>query len=405
VVKATRTIALLLLLGTGSVACGSPRDRPEEPDARVVPPAAPLDPPTAQARAPTPTREPSTPLGAGQTITIPAGIVRLGSRPGSSGRDPRREADLVSVDLPSFTIDRLPYPNDPAERPRTGVSRDEASALCAADGKRLCTELEWERACKADTELDYPGGHEDLETCMLDSAACASPFDVLSLGVEVFEWTASDVTRGLGSARYSAVVRGGRASDPVAEHRCGARHALDPAAGDRDTGFRCCGGPTSDVAYPDEGGRRAFRDREIEVTELRRVLATVPELARFASDFSLFTPEDVDRALAKGSVTREQVSWTLVTHVLVWSPEHGEEAWVVAGAGGGSSLVAILHPLPDGTFVHGSSFVLAGEPEPIALAWDIGQRRQILWSASWNTPFEGGVIEARDDHRIVIVQR
>jgi hypothetical protein len=403
-VKATRTIALLLVLGLGPLAsCATRSDTAAAPDAHVVPPAPPL------ARGPDPTRErarpPSTPLARGQTITIPAGIVRLGSRPGSEGRDPRREADLVPVELPSFSIDRLPYPNDPAARPRTGVSRDEASALCAAEGKRLCTELEWERACKADTSLDYPGGHADLEACMLDATACASPFDVLSLGVEVFEWTASDVTRGLGSARYRAVVRGGRTADPATEHRCGARHALDPAEIDPQTGFRCCSGPSTEVAYPDEAGRRAFRDREIEIEELRRILASLPELARFAPDFRLFSAEEVDAALASGNVTRDQVSWTLVEHVLVWSPEHGEEAWVVAGRGGGASLVAILHPLPDGTFVHGSSFVLAGEPEPIALAWDIGQRRQILWSASWNTPFEGGVIEARDDHRIVIVQR
>ncbi|NIS32398.1 MAG: hypothetical protein GWN07_18560, partial [Actinobacteria bacterium] len=90
----------------------------------------------------------------------------------------------------------------------------------------------------------------------------------------------------------------------------------------------------------------------------------------------------------------------------VWSPEHGEEAWVFAGSDGESTVLAVIHPMPDGTFVHGSSFVIAGEEAPpIALAWDYGLRRQVLWGAAWTETGESGVVEHRDDHRIVIVQR
>ena len=64
----------------------------------------------------------------------------------------------MSTNVDGFHIDRLPHPNDPAARPTTGVTREEAEALCANDGKRLCTEVEWERACKGDTLRDYPGG-------------------------------------------------------------------------------------------------------------------------------------------------------------------------------------------------------------------------------------------------------
>ncbi len=358
--------------------------------------------PEVAARAP----PPRSPLARDLVIEVPAGVVRVGSRPDTEGRVPRTEADLAAVALPAFRIDRLPYPNDPAEAPRTRVTRDEASALCATEGKRLCTELEWERACKGDDVADYPtDGAYDVEACSLDPISCASPLDVLSLGITAFEWTASDVSRGLGSERYSAVARGGRPADPITDHRCGARHALDPSVAENATTFRCCQGDISDAAYPDEPSRRAFAERELDVTELRTMLAGVPELSRFAEHFRTFSPEEIDRALARGGVDRANVSWQLTSGLLVWSPEPGEEAWVLAGTDETSSLVAVLHPLADGTPVHGTSFVLEDEPVPIALAWDWGQRRTIQWSTSWGTAGEGGVIEHRDDHRIVIVQR
>jgi hypothetical protein len=339
-------------------------------------------------------------------IEVPAGIVRAGSRPNTEGRVPRYEADLAAVAVPAFRIDRLPYPNDPSMPPRLRATREEAALLCEASGKRLCTELEWERACKGDESIDYPGGDAfDVEGCSLDPLTCSSPFDVLSMGVTAFEWTASDVSRGLGSAQYSAVVRGGRPGDAPPDHRCGARHALDPTSAEPATAFRCCEGPMPALAYPEDPARRAFREEAIDPSELSALFATVPELARFAAGFRTFSPEEIDRALARGNVVRDGVSWQLTSGPIVWSPEHGEEAWVVAGTDGQSSLVAVLFPLADGTFVHGTSFVLDGEPEPIALAWDYGQRRMIQWTACWGCAGEGGVIEHRDDHRIVIVQR
>ncbi len=349
---------------------------------------------------------PSLALAAGQEIRIPAGTLVAGSMPGSEDRDPSREADLVPVTLAGYRIDRLPYPNDPSLAPLTGVSRAEAAELCSAEGKRLCSELEWERACKGDRDRRFPTGPSlDLDACASDPTACASPFGVLAMGVAGFEWTASPVTSGLGSERYSAVVRGARADDPLTERRCAARHALDPT--EPEAGFRCCrGAPTDAAVYPVEDRRHPFVDRAVPEDELRRILASLPELARFAPRFSLFDAEAVDDALERGGASRESVPWTLVEGVLVWSPEQGEEAWVFAGGDGESTVLAVIHPLPDGSFVHGSSFVIAGEEAPpIALGWDYGQRRQVLWAASWGETGESGVVEHRDDHRIVIVQR
>jgi len=404
--------ALTLLLALAGCAAG---DRVSTaPDGAASTPV--VTPPNAAEPAPRPDLAEEGPRAAvaafapDQEVTVPAGVLQVGSRPGNPLRDPRREADLVPITVPSFRIDRFPYPNDPNRSPETGLTRDEAGALCAAEGKRLCNELEWERACKGDTTRDYPGGPlrdvDDIDACRLDPAQCASPYGVVDLGVSTFEWTSSDVTRGLGSTRYSAVVRGGRPEDPLPEHRCAARHALEPAVGDGDTSFRCCRAAAPELAYPAEESRHAFRDRPLEEPELRRILASIPELARFAPRFSLFDAEAVDEALARGESSRESISWTIAPGVLAWSPEHGEEAWVFAGSDGESTVLAVIHPMPDGSFVHGSSFIIAGEEAPsVAIAWDYGQRRQVLWGLSWGETGESGVFEHRDDHRIVIVQR
>jgi len=312
--------------------CGGERGA-DGADAGAVAPA----PREAEAPAPEPAPEAAepafepSPLAAGDEVAIPAGAVRVGSRPGAEGRDPRREADLVAVEVPAFHIDRLPYPNDPTEPPRTGVTRAEAQALCEEQGKRLCTELEWERACKGDTTREYPAGeHRDAEACALDPLSCASPTDVLSLGVEMFEWTASDASRNLGTDVYSAVLRGGRLDDPAHEHRCGARHALAPDDAGGSIGFRCCRGATPELAYPDEPRRHPFREREVEIDRLREIMRDVPELARFADGFHQFDATQIDRALGRGGHTRETVQWNLPEQVLAWSPTAGEEIWVFA---------------------------------------------------------------------------
>ena len=83
-----------------------------------------------------------------ERVEIPGGSFNVGSRPGDPGRNPELEPRLTSIELGPFQIDRLPYPNDGKSPPLTGVSRDEAKRRCAERGERLCTELEWERACK-----------------------------------------------------------------------------------------------------------------------------------------------------------------------------------------------------------------------------------------------------------------
>ena len=91
-------------------------------------------------------------------VWVPSGLLRAGS---PIDEVPNvAEADLPGVDVPmaGFYIDLLPWPNEAGAIPTTNVTRDEAKRLCDSKQKRLCAELEWERACKGPDNLRYEYG-------------------------------------------------------------------------------------------------------------------------------------------------------------------------------------------------------------------------------------------------------
>lgn len=344
------------------------------------------------------------PPWAGEEVAIAAGTLLVGSRPGVAGRNARTEADLVPMTLASFHIDRLPYPNDPAQPPRTSVSRDEAEALCQAAGKRLCDELEWERACRGDTMNDWPGGESfDSELCSLEPSACDSPLGVSMLGVLNAEWTSSRPTAALGSDERTAVLRGAEAEADKAAHRCGARSATSPTSTDRTIGFRCCRGEAPKLDYPDVGFTSRFRLRPVTGDEARAILSKIPELEEYATDFRPFRADEIDEALAAGGQTRQSLNgWEIAEGLLRWSPRPGDEAWVLVGRGAGSSLLAVLYPLGNGEVVHGASFVLKNETAPIALAFTPPSRNQLLWSSCWGCAGDDGSVILREDGTLLV---
>jgi hypothetical protein len=355
-----------------------------------------------------PTPEPVAPAKPDEEATIAAGSVRLGTTPGLAGRDPRTEADLVEVQVPAFHIDRLPYPNDPAEPVRTGVTRPEAAQLCAQEGKRLCTEVEWERACKGSSPRAFPGGRTfDVETCALEPSQCASPLGVLGLGVLSAEWTSSDAGPAVARGTREAVRKGAGPMDPAAAHRCGARHLADPARSDDEAGFRCCrdAAPGADPpAYPEPSAQRSFASVDLDDEAVQRILASIPELARFADDFQPIG--DLGRARAVGSATLPETApngWAIAEPILRWSPVRGEDAWVLAGYTGKDTVIAVIHPTGRDTYVHGASFVLQGERTSIAILYTPDRRELLQWTACFACQGEGGTIERREDGRIAIL--
>ena len=138
------------------------------------------------------------------------------------------------------------------------VNREEASGLCEAQGKRLCSEFEWERACKGDVDREYPAARFDAVACARDVGACASPNGVFALGTQGREWTSSKAGRGLGDAMRSAVVRGAVKDAPATAHRCAARDAATPDSRSDSLLFRCCRGPKLRCLLPRRIAKRTI---------------------------------------------------------------------------------------------------------------------------------------------------
>ena len=57
-----------------------------------------------------------------------------------------------------FYIDIYEYPNQRGTLPKVDVTWGEAESLCAAQGKRLCTEQEWQKACTGPQNFAYSYG-------------------------------------------------------------------------------------------------------------------------------------------------------------------------------------------------------------------------------------------------------
>ncbi len=190
---------------------------------------------------------------------VPAGLLRAGS---AVDEVPNvAEADLPGVDVPmsGFYIDLLPWPNEAGAIPTTNVTRDEAQRLCGDKQKRLCSELEWERACKGPDNLRYEyGASYDAHICGTGVAGpngarrpsgqtpgCRSAFGVREMHGGAWEWTDSSWRRG--TTRLLGVLRGGNDAAGELTSRCANARAFAPAERSPSTGFRCCAGPRNEA--------------------------------------------------------------------------------------------------------------------------------------------------------------
>jgi hypothetical protein len=344
--------------------------------------------------------------GAGREVAIPAGALRLGSLTGSPGRDPSREADLVEIALGAYAIDALPYPNDPGAAPRASTDRDEAHALCRREGKRLCSEFEWERACKGDVDRAYPAEPYDPARCAREPLSCASPFGVFALGTLGREWTSSRAGSSFGDPARSAVVRGAAAQAPAAAHRCAARDATTPDSKSEGLLFRCCRGPEADLAYPEESPSAPFVEQSWDAAQIRTLLAQMPETAALADVFRAFpAAPDGPRAPRAGRKPASIAPWSPAHGALRWTPVRGEQLGVIAGdTPAGATLIAYYQP-SGGRPLFGASYLTRDEHEPILVAYRADAPREVLFSTCWGCGGEGGSVELGPDARVRIVPR
>ncbi|MBN2717557.1 MAG: SUMF1/EgtB/PvdO family nonheme iron enzyme, partial [Deltaproteobacteria bacterium] len=99
------------------------------------------------------------PPQAGAMVDIPDGTFLRGSAVDDVLREQFAENDHIPTKMTALQMDVLPWPNDPAMPPLTGVSQMEAQQHCESAGKRLCTEAEWEWACRSSDNRRYISGN------------------------------------------------------------------------------------------------------------------------------------------------------------------------------------------------------------------------------------------------------
>ena len=191
---------------------------------------------------------PTTPEGCPRGMKmIPAGSFIFGT-PTS---DPMRnfgENAAAKTNLPSYCIDYYEYPNGARQPPATGVSWNQAKRACESRGKRLCSEAEWERACKGSRNRFTYGNTYAPGVCNTASDSgqgvqpaaafpkCRSPHNVLAMSGNAEEWTADAFRPGA----PSKTVKGGAVDRPDWASRCSARRGLAARSTKATLGFRCC---------------------------------------------------------------------------------------------------------------------------------------------------------------------
>ena len=223
-------------------------------------------------------------------IWIPPGTLRAGTPKNKVPRIADEEMAGVDVSLGGYWIDALPYPNEPGAIATSNVSRDEGVQLCAAKGKRLCTELEWEHACKGAANTTYEYGDtyaqdkcgtgvsidEAARRPSGDRIACKSDFGVREMHGGPWEWT--DSAWGRGHKDDLGVLRGGNALAGELVGRCTNALGRAPTTKSPTMGFRCCKGEpnAAKVELAMQGGRALEPQLKPASSRIGRAARAIP---------------------------------------------------------------------------------------------------------------------------------
>jgi len=350
------------------------------------------------------TRRPRHAPLANERVDIPGGKFVAGSIPGDPGRVPEVEPRRYEVELGPFQIDKLPFPNDPTQPAQTGVSREEALRLCRDRGARLCTELEWERACKGPDSDPFASGTKWDPRCAEEPRSCASGFEVLGMAGAIREWTASDVIPADEDVPQRAAVRGAARDAPGPSHRCATRGGIDADTRSDDLGFRCCkGAPNAAVVREPKLGT-TFQRARISAARLEKLLAANPRTRALAKDVQFFRePDAAKTVVARGPGDKKGFSFTVAP--LGWNPVAGAEYLLVTGRSGqDTSFVLGYYILGQDEYRLASSFIMNNEPGPVAFAYSGYIRPRLHFSTCWGCPGETGKILFRNPDSIVILQ-
>lgn len=224
-------------------------------------------------------------------IWIPPGALVVGTPADAYPRVADEEVPGEQVIVPGYYVDIYPYPNEEGAIPLTNVSQEDAAKLCGEREKRLCSELEWERACKGPENRLYEyGDRYRPEPCATGTApllrpsglkvACRSDFGVRDLHGGAWEWTRSAFGRG--NTRQLFTVRGGNAPAGELVGRCANAIGRPADLRSPSIGFRCCLGTETapEVELSLRHARKLEARDRLDADLVPRLLEVLPDEAR-----------------------------------------------------------------------------------------------------------------------------
>lgn len=383
------TLQFFVALGVGLLAggCKSGEQAPGD-----------TQPPRPSTAAPAPSQAPPAhPLE--PVVHVPIGEFTSGSRPREPGRNPALEPTESRIKLGPFRIDRSVYSSGKsgskgASSPLLVAEQKEAEARCAERSGRLCTELEWERACRGPASSPYPGGDQ---ACSDD---CPSGFDVSGMGMQP-EWTASVFGKDSTQAG-EPVVRGAPLNATPEERRCARRLSRKADALTEGLAFRCCYGAPNAVRVREPKEEAVFEETDIELGELAKLLASDPHTTQLTEELGFYKEDAAATVLARGP--GETMGFSLTTRAVRWSPARGVQLLVVSGYSGKKTAFVVAYYQGSNPPKLAGSFIMKNERGPIALAYAPSIRPRMHFSGCWGCPGETGKLLYRPEEGIVLLQ-
>ncbi|MBI4672367.1 MAG: formylglycine-generating enzyme family protein [Chloroflexi bacterium] len=216
-------------------------------------------------------------------LDIPAGSFQMGSDAGTADSKPPHKVDVAAFMLDQLEVtngdfkkfvDATGYKTDAEKEdqkawtayvegkenhPAVKISWNDANEFCKWVGKRLPTEAEWEYAARGAKNLGFPYGNDfdpkkqnGKESGLRGTAvvgsypAGASPFGVLDMAGNVWEWTSTKAEHYPGNTTDSKlygdnnyILRGGGWFDAENFLTAYYRNSGVPTTANDDLGFRC----------------------------------------------------------------------------------------------------------------------------------------------------------------------
>jgi hypothetical protein len=146
-----------------------------------------------------------------------------------------------------YCIDKWEYPNRIGSLPQTDITWAEAADSCRMAGKHLCTEDQWQAACRGKFGYAFPYGREyqkgrcNTESPDLsyvgDNVPCVSQYGVFDMSGNVYEWTSTNYSD---KNTDKKVMLGGNHYLGQKNSCCDTRQWEWHNNRSKQLGFRCC---------------------------------------------------------------------------------------------------------------------------------------------------------------------